>query len=404
MIFSFNIDCDDSGGGDVDGTETAWAYGCDDATCFSTIDEDGDGTPDFTKWGWTNGPLSEVGIYYFDIYAAAGQCDLTKGTLVGELIVDFDGTQALVEFTTCGSYYLDETHLYVGNEILPRDVNGEYTVAPGQFDYKHENLPQGTQSDFYAPIAVTAPFYVVAHAVVGGDYTSGDCGTPGCEPPCTKYGAAWADFSIELPTGNYYSSPKTITLCDGKTVTIDIEKFSTPEIQFDGQTVTKPFFLDEYSVFDNVDEIDYMRFRTRAASAVGNFNNAAPNSYTMTWTFPTPLDATNFFVVGQLLQGNVATITAYATDMTTVVNTDLAFEQLAAEKSTFTFHEPLSWTASTGVLKKNTTTGSNSKYGFFSIPDGTEIGKIVIALVDDGSRGSTADEVNYGIGCRVCIQ
>ena len=345
-------------------------------------------------------------------YAGAGQCSTSNGTLVGEVIVEYDGLTAVVTFTTCGNYTMDETHLYVGSILLP-DGDGvpgspyEYVTAPGQFPYKNSNLPSGTQIDEYGPITVSAPFYVAAHANVLGDYEDGDCGTPGClfVPSCTQYGVTWADFS-SLP--GYYSSPEVITLCDGKTMTIEIANNSNiPFIQFDGNTVTYPFFLDEHSVFENVIDIDYDRFRTRAASAkdpTWDFNNAAPNSYTMTWTFPTPLDHTNFFVVGQLLQGNVATITAYAPDMTTIVNSDLAFEQLRAVKNTFTFYEPLSWTAASGELKKSATTGSNSKYGFFSIPEGTQIGKIVIAIVDDGSRGTTADEVNYGIGCYGCIQ
>jgi hypothetical protein len=206
----------------------------------------------------------------------------------------------------------------------------------------------------------------------------------------------WTDFS-SLP--GYYSSSGVITLCDEKTVTISIVNNSTSQTQLDGGTIGAPFFLDPHSTFENVQNIDYLRFRTRAASAEGNFNNAAPNAYTMTWDFPTPLDHTNFFVVGQLLQGNVATITAYAPDSSDVTS-DLAFEQLTAQTGGFNFLEPLSWTAATGKLMKSTTTGGNSGWGFFSIPNGTEVKQIVIALVDDVSRGgSTADEVNYGIGC-----
>jgi hypothetical protein len=205
----------------------------------------------------------------------------------------------------------------------------------------------------------------------------------------------WTDFSSWEP----YALSGSVTLCDGKMVNISITDNTTSYVQTDGTTVGYPFFLEEHSVFTNVNDIDYPRFRTRAASAIGNFNNAAPNSYTMTWTFPTPLDHTNFFVVGQLLQGNVATIIAYAPDLTTVVNSYLVFEQLKAVKSSYTFYESLSWDSATGALKKATTTGSNSKYGFFSIPYGTQVSEIVIALADDGSRGKTADEVNYGIGC-----
>jgi hypothetical protein len=207
----------------------------------------------------------------------------------------------------------------------------------------------------------------------------------------------WTDFSSWTA---YDLGPDDVPLCDDKTVTITIviDDQTTNFVQTDGTTVGYPFFLDEHSVFANVNDIDYPRFRTRAASAEGNFDNAAPNEYTMTWDFSPPLDHTNFFVVGQLLHKNVATITAYAPD-TSNVTTDLAFEQLRAVKSTYTFYQPLIWTSATGELKKDGISGSNSKYGFFSIPYGTKVEQIVIALVDDGTRGSLADEVNYGIGC-----
>lgn len=70
------------------GTETAFAYGGEQlATCFLDLDFNSDSKSDFNRWGWTNGPLA-AGSYSFDIYAGAGQCDLTKGTLVGTLNVE----------------------------------------------------------------------------------------------------------------------------------------------------------------------------------------------------------------------------------------------------------------------------------------------------------------------------
>jgi hypothetical protein len=108
-------------------TETAFAFGGDYATCFLDIDNDGDGEGDFSRWGWTNGPLP-AGSYEFDIYAAAGQCDLSP-------------------------YSLAETHVYVGNDILPQDNKGGYTVAPGQYQ-----MVTGLSGDIY----------VVAHASVYG--------------------------------------------------------------------------------------------------------------------------------------------------------------------------------------------------------------------------------------------
>jgi len=104
----------------------------------------------------------------FDIYAAAGQCDLTAGTLVGTLLVDYSPVAgyAWVTFYMNPPYTMDENHLYVGNEILPRDANGEYTVAPGQYPYIHEDL-DGATTDTYM-IWVSGNIYVVAHAVVCG--------------------------------------------------------------------------------------------------------------------------------------------------------------------------------------------------------------------------------------------
>jgi hypothetical protein len=155
------------------GTETAFAFGGDDATCFLDIDDDGDGENDFNRWGWTNGALG-AGSYTFDVYAGAGRCDLTKGTLVGTLSVDYDGSTATVSFNTSGTnpdtdllYTMVETHLYVGSEILATDVNGDFTVAPGQYPTIHDELANVT-SDSYTISGLSGDIYVVAHATVAG--------------------------------------------------------------------------------------------------------------------------------------------------------------------------------------------------------------------------------------------
>jgi hypothetical protein len=146
-------------------TETAFAFGGADAACFLGVDEDGDGRGDFNRWGWTNGQLS-AGSYTFDIYAGAGQCDLTKGTLVGTLTVDYDGSTATVTYSINGPYFLAETHLYVGNEILARNGNGDFTVAPGQYPTIHD--PASGTKDEYTISGLSGDIYVVAHATVGG--------------------------------------------------------------------------------------------------------------------------------------------------------------------------------------------------------------------------------------------
>lgn len=140
--------------------ETAFAAG---DVCFLDLDLNSDGKGDFNRWGWTNGPLSE-GSYAFDIYAGAGQCDIEKGTHVGTLSVVYGNGIATVTFDMFAGYAMNETHLYVGNDILPKD-KGEYTVAPGQYPDIHEELG-GASSDSYTVEGLSGDIYVVAHAVV----------------------------------------------------------------------------------------------------------------------------------------------------------------------------------------------------------------------------------------------
>jgi hypothetical protein len=157
--------CDGSGGGDDSGTETAFAFGEEISTCFLDIDVDEDGNGDFNRWGWTNGALSQ-GSYEFDIYAGAGRCDTNKGTLVGTLTVDYDGSTATVTYNVTAPFGMVETHLYVGSDILASN-SGDFTVAPGQYPTIHDELAS-VSSDSYTIGGLSGDIYVVAHATVDG--------------------------------------------------------------------------------------------------------------------------------------------------------------------------------------------------------------------------------------------
>ncbi len=144
--------------------ETAFAFGGDLATCFLDIDEDSDGIRDFSRWGWTNNVAAED-MYVFDIYAGAGRCDRNKGTLVGTLTVIYLGGSVDVIFSMNDGFEMDEVHLYAGSDILPLDVNGNHTVAPGQYPYVVDDL-DGVSSHAILGIPASGPISVVAHAVV----------------------------------------------------------------------------------------------------------------------------------------------------------------------------------------------------------------------------------------------
>lgn len=161
-------------------TETAFAFGggtnaidTDGTSSFLEFDLDGDGKDDFNRWGWTNGPVGE-GTYTYPLYAGAGQSDTAKGTLVGEVKVVYSGGTATVTYTTKGTnpvtgqpYTMVEAQAYAGGEVLPRNKQGDYTVAPGQYPKNAGELKNVTSTSFTFT-GLSGPIHVVAHATVAG--------------------------------------------------------------------------------------------------------------------------------------------------------------------------------------------------------------------------------------------
>ena len=145
--------------------ETAWAYGGE----FANPNWD---YVNNRFWGWTNGPLTE-GEYEWDIYAGAGQNNLNNGYVVGKLYVNYEDGCVTVTYQLDSGYYLGETHLWVGDDVLPMVNQGRrevYTNAPGQFPY-------GEYIGFEAGVKMVnewtwsmdgfeGEIYVAAHSVV----------------------------------------------------------------------------------------------------------------------------------------------------------------------------------------------------------------------------------------------
>ena len=127
--------------------ETAYAKGG-SAICF---------IPTFANWGWTN-PVTLAGSpYTWNLWAGAGQCNTSKGTLVGNVtVVRTAGGCITVTYNMASGYLLKETHVYAGCDQFPKVKQGKKlvsTVAPGQY-YNA------------SPVNCTTA-YVIAHAVVG---------------------------------------------------------------------------------------------------------------------------------------------------------------------------------------------------------------------------------------------
>lgn len=113
--------------------DTAWGYAS-GALCFINIKE-----LKSNNWGWTY-KIPEPGVYTLTLYAGAGQCNLSKGTAVGTVTVNYSGTTVTVNYTPYPGYTFEETHVWIGSTPLPyknkKKPSLGYTAAPGQFPYK----------------------------------------------------------------------------------------------------------------------------------------------------------------------------------------------------------------------------------------------------------------------------
>ena len=154
-------------------TETAFAFDGDPTGCFQNY---GNFLDNPQRWGWTNGAY-EPGTYTFKLYAGAGLCDVSKGTLVGQVSMTYDGATAKVTYTLSGKnpktglpYTLREVHLYVGNEEFPKITNGnqagDFTIAPGKFPNKASGLTSSSYT--FTVNKLSGKVYMIAHAVVHG--------------------------------------------------------------------------------------------------------------------------------------------------------------------------------------------------------------------------------------------
>ncbi len=146
--------------------ETAWAYDPNKNTPFTELG--------FGNWGWTNGEYG-VGNHELQLWAGVGNNDFDNGTQVGKVTVNYGGSQVTVTYEVYAGYAIQEAHLYIGQGELPVLPHGNPTNAPGQFPYKdYELSDDGKIATFVISDIDFDKFYVAAHAVVCGNFDSGN--------------------------------------------------------------------------------------------------------------------------------------------------------------------------------------------------------------------------------------
>ncbi|WP_339629603.1 HYR domain-containing protein [uncultured Maribacter sp.] len=207
-IIENNNDC---GTGTIDKCETAFARSTDESvrTCFLDI-------PNVSgnRWGWTNVFPSTNGTYNMDLYAAAGQCTISNGALVGNVEVIYTDGTVEVTVSTLSGYKMTVAQLYVGTEILPTDNNGRFTTAPGQYPYS--DTVEGDFNTFtFESVNVGNPgnFYVVLHADVCPNVTV-PSKTASVKLELTAYPVPFKDY-INLKIESPLNMNGTLSLYNG---------------------------------------------------------------------------------------------------------------------------------------------------------------------------------------------
>jgi hypothetical protein len=230
--------------------ETAFGVMTQDVEGFATVDGDysscfrNDG---FRRWGWVN-TITEADQgtpVVLDLWAGAGQCDLSNGEFAGNATITYnnDGT-VQVCYEMADGYVLSEAHVYVGCNPYPTMPNNglAYTVAPGQYSFNAGDLGY-VQTTFCTPeIEASGDFYVIVHGVV--------CATDICEG-CSLPGSPNEEGMFDELDPNYPLPNCTVNTGGWGRTTVDFVAYPVP---FDNEVNIKYRF--EYDTKVNIEVFD----------------------------------------------------------------------------------------------------------------------------------------------------
>lgn len=109
------------------------------------------------RWGWAI-RRSDTGTTVHNIYAGAGLNDISRGTLVGTVSINWNRTTATVTYALVSGVVMTEAHLYAG-------TTAPTTIAPGQYGNNASFLTPTSSHTFTVPLAGSVAWFIV-HAVV----------------------------------------------------------------------------------------------------------------------------------------------------------------------------------------------------------------------------------------------
>ena len=184
MFMKFEISCDNNTNpeGGSRSCTTAWAFGEKTLNSIPDVCTEDPSDTITSAWGWQIGPVSSGTSGTKNIYAGAGNNDISKGTLVGKLnythTSNGDGTCTVkVSWNMDAGFSLDETHLFIGYQNTLTSAPGKLgnsngcsgsPVGSGGISLPIHTLNSAT-SDSYTATTNCSPLYIAAHAVACGD-------------------------------------------------------------------------------------------------------------------------------------------------------------------------------------------------------------------------------------------
>ncbi len=140
----------DSEDPDLEGCETAFMVG---NTTLISLDLGN------KRWGWAEFFDDADGVYVYDVYAGAGQNDLSKGTQVGTVSLDVSGNTVSVTINLNSGVVANVTHMYFSDNTAPT------TTAPGQYGNTNETDFTGSRTSNFN-YSGDGDFWLIVHAEV----------------------------------------------------------------------------------------------------------------------------------------------------------------------------------------------------------------------------------------------
>ncbi len=116
-----------------------------------------------SRWGWAFRLTENMSPHSRPLYAGAGGNDVTKGVLVGNVVIEWDGYVATVTYNLDAPYYLKEVHIYASDRRPTRVAPGRYGFA----DYFDADSQTRTYSQTFGVSDKNGDgsIWIIAHSV-----------------------------------------------------------------------------------------------------------------------------------------------------------------------------------------------------------------------------------------------